>query len=121
MILSNHSSCWSTHPWTLSPLIRDRKYVAFFIGFLAMVESLLRRMYLLNSARKYSVLLLSPSNGVGTLPSSLSGFRGFSSSSSSSLKKWSFFFAQGFLGGSPLGVCDENIVLIGTACGWSSE
>src|SRR5450756_851589 len=104
MILSNHSSCWSTHPWTLSPLIRDRKYVAFFIGFLAMVESLLRRMYLLNSARKYSVLLLSPSNGVGVVPSSLTGLPlGLSSSSLSSLKKWSFFFARGFFGGSPLG------------------
>jgi hypothetical protein len=86
-----------------------------------MVELLFRHMYLLNLARKYSVLPLSPLNRVGALPSSLTGLPLVLLSSLSYLLRGGLFFlARGFLGGNPLGVCEENAVLIGIPWGRSS-
>src|SRR5712692_11559950 len=66
----NHSDCILVHPFVLFPFIKERKYVAFLIGSLAILASRLSDMNWRKHMRKSLVLFLSPSNFSGGFPSS---------------------------------------------------
>src|SRR5258707_2664181 len=66
----NHSDCILVHPFILFPFIKERKYVAFLIGSLAMLASWLSDINWRNLMRKSFVSFLSPSNFSGGFPSS---------------------------------------------------
>src|SRR5258708_2353882 len=70
----NHSDCILVHPFILFPFMKERKYIAFLIGSLAMLVSRLRDMNCQNLIRKSFVLFLSPSNFSGGFPSSCPHF-----------------------------------------------
>src|SRR5258707_6456487 len=66
----SHLDCILVHPFVLLPFMNKRKYVAFLIGSLAMLASLLRDINCRNLMRKSFVSFLSPSNFSGGFPSS---------------------------------------------------
>ncbi len=66
----SHSDCILVHPFVLFPFIKERKYVTFFMGFLAILASRLSDMNWQNLIRKSFVSFLSPSNFSGGFPSS---------------------------------------------------
>src|SRR5258707_15662501 len=66
----SHSDCILVHPFILFPFMKERKYVAFFMGSLAILASRLSDMNWWNLMRKSFVSFLSPSNFSGGFPSS---------------------------------------------------
>src|SRR5258708_19494956 len=66
----SHSDCILVHPFVLFPFMKDRKYVAFLMGSLAMAVSLLSDINWQNLIRKSFVSFLLPSNFSGGFPSS---------------------------------------------------
>src|SRR5216684_1360112 len=70
----NHSDCILVHPLVLFPFMKERKYVAFLIGSLAILASRLRDINCQNLMRKLFVSFLSPLNFSGGFPSSCPHF-----------------------------------------------
>src|SRR5216684_3418732 len=64
----NHLDCILVHPFVLFPFIKERKYVAFLIGSLAILASRFRDINWQNHMRKSLVSFLLPSNFSGGFP-----------------------------------------------------